>query len=203
MINKDFEQVLVGSLFGDGCLTIKKDQKNPVYTENHSLKQEDYLKWKNKFFCCKLTKYQYFDRRTNKIYFHCQIRTRTNPIYTYYHKLFYPKGKKTINEFILSKLNLLGIAVWFCDDGCYNYRNENIYIATKGFSIGENRIICNYFKKKYNLDFKIDSVNNIYLDVEGTKKFKSLIKDFVPRYMHYKLGYDNKRRKESKKNKQK
>ena len=195
------EQVLLGSLLGDGCLIIKKDQINPIYAEVHSLAQEDYMIWKNKTFGCTIRKYGYYDKRTKKTYHRCYIESKTNLVYTHYYSLFYPKGKKIVTSEILNLLKPLGMAVWFCDDGSYNYRNDYIELSTKGFSIKENQIICNYFKRKYGLNFKINKAGNIQLGVSDTKRFIHLIRDYVHELMHYKLGLDKDKRKNSKKRK--
>ncbi|MBD3261649.1 MAG: hypothetical protein GF334_08220, partial [Candidatus Altiarchaeales archaeon] len=40
------EQLLVGSLLGDGSLSAPKNSKGARYSEGHSEKQKEYLRWK-------------------------------------------------------------------------------------------------------------------------------------------------------------
>jgi hypothetical protein len=42
-INKIARQVLFGSLLGDGCLSDEAKAKNVRYSENHCLRQKNYL----------------------------------------------------------------------------------------------------------------------------------------------------------------
>ena len=43
-LSKIEEQIIIGSILGDGCLVGNK--RNPKFKENHSIKQEEYLRWK-------------------------------------------------------------------------------------------------------------------------------------------------------------
>ncbi|MCD6402678.1 MBL fold metallo-hydrolase, partial [bacterium] len=48
-LNKIQEQVLLGSLFGDGCIH-KTKSNSLVFQESHSIMQKEYLEWKRKIF---------------------------------------------------------------------------------------------------------------------------------------------------------
>src|SRR5437762_1399445 len=49
-LTADQEQVLIGSLFGDGCLRERKPGATPYMVEHHAHAQVDYLIWKSEVF---------------------------------------------------------------------------------------------------------------------------------------------------------
>ncbi len=183
------EQVLLGSLLGDGCLTFSKRNINPLYSECHSIKQLKYLEWKNQFFKCKIKPRKTYLKKTGKWYDGYYFRAGANAFFLQYYYLFYKDGKKSVNNIILGKLKPLAVAVWFCDDGSYSYYNNNIKICVAGFSLRCKQLMSDYFKETYGIDFKIQK-ECIYLSSDDTKKFISVIKKHVPECMHYKLGMD-------------
>ena len=63
-ISEDVKQVLLGSLLGDGYLSLNKNAINAHYREAHSLKQENYVLWKKNLliiFDTKVHKYSTID----------------------------------------------------------------------------------------------------------------------------------------------
>lgn len=192
--NKNQEQVLLGSLLGDGC--IYKNYKSFSYCEIHSLSQKDYLLWKNRFLKFNFKRGKSYDKRFKKVYFQTVIKKGSIYFKEFYY-LFYPNGKKNITKDILNKLEPLGLAVWFMDDGYYNYNGDNISLYTQGFGLEGNKIIQDWFKNKWNINSKIDSSRGYYytrLTKKEGFKFTNLIKPYIIPSMEYKIGLDNKRR---------
>ena len=197
MINKKIssgaEQVLIGSLLGDGGLQIQKNGINANFNEVHSIKQKKYLIWKKEYlsyFKPKINQYRIYDNRTNKYYSSVNLWTKTNPILTEYFRLFYPKGKKRISRNILDRISPLALAVWYCDDGSFGYINQNGKIATY-LSYKDNKLIAEFLKKKFNINCTVNRDKKryyLYFSVKEIGKFLNLIKDHVPKCMNYKLG---------------
>ncbi len=192
-IDAEAEQVLIGSLLGDGGLQIIKKGINANFKEVHSIKQKNYLLWKKEmlvFFKPKLTAYKIFDNRTKKYYYYIMLFTKVHPILTEYHKLIYTKKKKSINKSILKKIGPMALAVWYCDDGSFGYINQNAKIATY-LTYKENLLIANFLKEKFDIKCTINKDGesyHLYFNVKEIVKFLKLIKDYVPRCMNYKLG---------------
>lgn len=194
---QEAEQVLLGSLLGDGCLHINKKnrEKNAKFYESHSIKQKSYLLWKKIIL-------QYFliikiRDEIKGIYHISNLRSLSNSILNKYHKLFYPNGKKIVTEEILNKLKPLGLAVWYADDGNYSYRSKNIVLSTHNFGYKGNILIINWFKEKYNIKWIMAKSNSkskycyfLRLNCNESKKFINLIKPYVQECMNYKLGLD-------------
>lgn len=207
VFNKEQEQILLGSLLGDGCINLSKTNYFRYrYSEKHSFKQEAYLLWKNSYLNFKL------DYNNEE----CRIR-KSNLSFKYYKELFYPTGKKIVTRGILNKLELLGLAIWYCDDGSYNYKGKSIEISTQSFGLNGNKIIQRWFKEKWRINSKITikrfkkketfisgiKIKNhksfyyyLRFNVENTKKFIELIKPYVMQIpsMIYKIGLDEVRR---------
>lgn len=147
--------------------------------------------WKNSFFNFKFYEYNSSRFTGGK---RIQIQSKALPIFNYYYNLFYKNGKKVITKEILDKLKPLGIAVWHCDDGHLDLLKGEIVLGTYT-SYEENFVIKQWFKERFGIDAKIRKRNNCYVIIfnpENTKKFISLIKDYVPRCMSYKINYNEK-----------
>ena len=200
-INEDVKQVLLGTLFGDASLP--KTSKNASYSYVHSPKQKDYLFWVadllKKNFQIKTTLRQNGDFQLYHLWTNC------SPILTYLHSLYYiksskPKRKweKMVNLSILKELSPLALAVWYCDDGTYYIRDKSCGLSTQGFTLEENKLIQDYFLKKWEIkatvipDYRSDIKKMYYKIVFNKKeaeKFLFLIKSYVPKSMIYKLGH--------------
>jgi len=187
------EQVLIGSLLGDGNLKINKRGINAMFREIHGIKQKEYLLFKKRYLKCfypEIKEGKIFDNRTNKHYARIVLWTKTHPILTEYFNLFYSKGKKNIPKEILNKVGPLALAIWYCDDGSFGYINQNGKIATY-LSYEDNKTLVEFLKEKFNIRCTINKdgkSHHLYFSVKEIKKFLNLIKDYVPKCMNYKLG---------------
>lgn len=115
-------QVLLGSLLGDGSI----DSTGQFY-ECHSVKQEAYLKLKarvlsgfspkNREYLVKSSNgnsYQSIGMSLLKTYYLHELRQE-----------WYPNGKKDFPVAALSKLNNLGLAIWYMDDGYWRRKTKS------------------------------------------------------------------------------
>ena len=188
------EQILYGSLLGDGCIHRPKNRMGYQYTETHSIKQKDYLLWKNVYF--NITFGYYNTSVANKVYKICSIYSSVNDsLCKELRKEFYPNGKKVITRKILDKINELGLLVWYLDDGTFNKRWNYIKISTNSFTHSEHKIIQKWFKDKWNLDVRIHRQKDkytLYFPVLETRKLLNILKSIfvkykLPKCMKYKL----------------
>ncbi|MBI3035149.1 hypothetical protein HYY71_02400 [Candidatus Woesearchaeota archaeon] len=200
-IDEDVKQVLLGSLLGDGSLKICKGGKNAYYYELHGLKQKEYLIWKDQFlniFNTKFYQYSTYDKRTCKTYDSILIWSKVNPILTDYHKVLYKNRRKNITKKFLNEFNVLGLAIWYMDDGYYHYGDGRCGFGTDSFNYSEHIIIKNWLKKRFGIDSQIHkrTKNNsfcytIILPKIQADKFLKMIKSFVVPSLYYKLGHLN------------
>src|SRR3989344_1184729 len=96
-LNDESWQVLMGSVLGDGSLI--KNGLNCYFEETHSIKQEEYLRWKQKFFPDSTLSYRdYYSSQTGKQYKQARLRVPNSPVFTGLRKIFYPEGKKKLSK---------------------------------------------------------------------------------------------------------
>ena len=192
IINVKTEQVLLGSLLGDGRLHMPPRGITPHYKEMHSLSQKEYLIWKNRFLKGKIGIGESpIHLATGKKYKYCLLWTRTRSDFLFYYNIAYRNGRKRVTKELLDRIGPLGLAVWFMDDGSLKYSTLSGKLSTEGFSYSENKLIVNWFKERWDIYPSINRDKekyNIYFNSVEIKKFLLLIRKFVPECMIYKLG---------------
>ena len=184
LLTGEKEQILLGSLLGDGCILPSDYIKTARFIEGHSLKQIEYLNWKGKMLSLPSRFYQQTSKKmsringkftkTNEDYTLYFYQTRFLPELWYYRELFYPHGKKVVTLEILEKLNLFGIAVWYMDDGYFNYPSQ-VGLCTNGFTLEEQKIIQKWFLEKYGIEWRIYKIKSGTYKLLMTKNCKYLI----------------------------
>lgn len=106
--------VLLGTLFGDGCLIENASGKNYRLKIEHGKKQKEYVEWKHRIFkewCLSGIKFQ---QKTQS----WRFKTISHPAFTELHEMFYERRKKVLPQQAKKFLsNPLSLAIWFMDDG--------------------------------------------------------------------------------------
>jgi predicted transposase YbfD/YdcC len=207
-ISKNTEQVIIGGLLGDSCIT-KNDKYNSCLMIVHGPKHLDYLKFKYNFFFEDglttkkgiYTKIQH-NKKTNKDYLAYGFFTKSIELFSNYRTMFYIDNKKTINADILNKLNPFGLAIWFMDDGNRNIHwclrkdglksisSRCLVLNTQGFSFEENEIIKEYFNKRWDINIKIYKQRNkpvLNMNATNSKKLIEIIKPHIIPSLEYKI----------------
>ena len=80
------------------------------------------------------------------------------------------------------------LAVWYMDDGSNNH--GNITLNTHSFSLGDQKIIIDSLKKKYQISPTIVKDRNQWKIAIGRKDynhFLSIVAPFIPKAMTYKI----------------
>lgn len=203
-ITKESRNLLIALLLGDGTIS-----NNNVFKLAHCEEQQDYLEWKIK---------QLNDAglRNNGVKEYISSKgfnigkkvlyTQLNiiPFIKVLRRVFYKPYKKIGNRKLLNRLDAKGIAIWYMDDGCINYRKTKNKIH--GFYIKistcipkeELQIVIDYFKEVWNIEFymfhegrKKDSYSLCCGTKEGIK-FINIVKPYVMQVpsMIHKIQYD-------------
>lgn len=186
LISHQQEQIIIGTLLGDAH--IRKDWANAQMDITHCLKQEEYCKWKVSFFNNLFLDIKYRnqkDKRTKKTYYKVCALSKSHPCLNPYHNLFYKNKKKIVPKELLYRLEGLGLAVWFMDDGSKHH--NGYYLATNGFSDADRNLIVKFFEEKFNIKAKIHSKQVIYIGSKYKETFKLLISPYIIDSMKYKL----------------
>jgi len=176
-LNDIQEQVLIGSLFGDGNLS---KFKTPHFNEAHSIKQREYLIWKKNCF-------SNFDPYLNENDKTINFSTKSDVSFTGYRRIFYPNGKKILPKQLLYKVDDLGLAVWIMDDGGIyvdkrtKIKSKTLKLFTYSFTKIENEMIVQWMNKKYNVNPSIKRHGGYYLYFNKSDSIKILnaLSDYI------------------------
>lgn len=204
-VDNTTKQILLGSILGDGCIKkngANKNQRNYVFYEGHRIKQVDYVKWKCNKLKCFNTKFRNaIDNNSPEMW------TTSYPMFTEMRKKIYGSAfistKTYIPLDIFSQLDLLGLLIWYLDDGhnCRSVAN----IACKGWDDSNLETIVAHLNSKFSLSLYIykskhrDGVNKIIKFRASDKRYifhtwQNLFEIHkLPECMKYKLDLNTKK----------
>lgn len=204
-ITKESRNLLIALLLGDGTIS-----NNYVFKLAHCEAQKDYLEWKIE----QLNKHGI---KTNGLKSYIKTKGFATNVPVFYTQLniilfvkvlrrvFYKQKKVIGNRKLLNRLNPMGIAIWYMDDGHINIRKDKNK-RPMGFYIKislcepkeEVQIVIDYFKEKWGINFYMfheGRKENSFSICCGTKeglKFISLVRPYVEQVpsMLHKIQYD-------------
>ncbi len=190
-MNKEQRGIIIGMILGDGCI------QNNRLNLCHSIDQIEYLRYKANILESILggSKNSIRETTSNNGYLCCRYG-KSNTYIGILRKWIYKNDKKTISRRILDMLSLHGLAIWYMDDGCLSpkYRNGKIHAfdltLNTYLDIDENKIIINYIKDTYGIEFKLSKGKGKYRLRIGTieaRKFIALIEPYIIPSMQYKI----------------
>jgi len=201
-LSKKTRQLILGTTLGDGHL--RRQAINTRLEVAHSPKQKEYLFWKyNILKKDGLTKSEpriIVIKYNGKKYPQWRFQTLSLSVLNDFHHLFYVKSKKMVRRKALNRLEPLGLAVWYMDDGNIaihkQSKSREIYLNTQQCSYEEHLIIRKYFKMRWKIQVRI--IRNkgsfrIAMNATEGKKFLEIVKPYIINCMKYKidLGYKN------------
>ena len=174
-ISENAEQLILGSILGDGCVSKHGRYENSKLNRNsqlrmtHGICQKEYCLYKKSLFEKEGIKMvineRYYEREPHFIKGHLVINngsivleTRKAITLNKYRDLFY-NDKKFVNEYIY-KLKPLGLAIWFMDDG--NKHQSGYYISTDGFTYTDQMILSDMMLKNFNINVRFHKTRDTY-----------------------------------------
>ena len=184
-------QIIIGSLLGDGHISKYKDNVNSKLIIKHSYKQKPYSRYKKYLLSLEnltISQYdsKYFDTRNNKNYYSTCIST-SNSNFNILRDSWYKEGKKIIpRDIILSQLSL---AIWFMDDGT-KAGNSGYYLCTNNFLIEDVEFLQKILVKDLDIISTIHYNRGkpvIYIPKNSVEKFNSHVYKYIHKSMKYKL----------------
>ena len=115
------QDVLVGTLLGDGCLA-----KHGYYHRLHVKHKEAHralVQYKYDVFrdFVSMDLHAFGQKLKGREYPCVQFATRTSPLFSEWHARFYREGRKIVPADIAHYLTSLAVAVWFMDDGAADF----------------------------------------------------------------------------------
>lgn len=189
MNNLEIKSCLIGMLLGDATIE-RTSPKSSRMRISHSIKQRNYLQWKNSILerLTGVHTYDYLARIGDKQYPMTKTTTNSIPLFSDLRNQMYFQGRKSITSHLLKALDWRGIAIWFLDDG-YIEKNS-AQIATNSFNEGEHLLIKKVLKERHGLHVSIGKRRQYYylrFNVESTGKIVEWVKMLNIPGMEYKI----------------
>lgn len=205
-MNREHRALLIAMSIGDGY--IAKQNSYSIHIE-HSQNQLEYLKHKvdlvHSIFGGNKPSIYYrerLDKRTDKVYKQCAF-SKGHKYFKLLHRWIYGRNnKKSYTRAILNALTPQGLALWYMDDGWCKSRisKKTGKISSVQTSIStycsaeEARIICDYFKEVWNINFAVHTRSKTGLcivcaNTTASKEFIELIRPYIIPSMQYKLKH--------------
>lgn len=193
----------MGSILGDGYLCPNRHPEDTHLTLNselritHGKKQDLYVKYKKQLLekegiRCHLSLLKPkkphcingIEVKENGTFI---LKTQRNVSFNFYRDLFYRPNKKLCRY--LYKLNPLGLAIWYMDDG---YKTTSGFVfCTDGFTFKEVEFLQKIMKHNFNLDTTIRKTRlnkpNLYVRACSKMHFIELVSPYICESMKYKL----------------
>jgi hypothetical protein len=186
-ITKENRNIVLYMTIGDGYIS-----KNGYLVYAHSEKQKDYAEWKRKLLIksgFKTTElYEKNTKLNGNLYKGFEVRTLTYDFIKLYRKIFYTNKKNIANRKILNRLNPLGLAIWYMDDGGLSQKKRNNIVVANDLMLNtyltkeENQVIIDYFKEIWDISFNQYKSKGKYRLSCGTKeavKFLKIVYEYV------------------------
>ncbi len=192
LLSEKQHDIILGTLLGDA--NIRNRGKDCQFRTSHSDKQSLYLYWLEEVLEeFTNNRFNIYERKNRlpEIYF----ETLVHPVFNYYFNLFYVNGRKQVSEEILSQLTPQAVAVWLCDDGSYGKKGKQIVLCTNSFTLKEHNLMKTYFEEKWEISptigFRDKKYYYLRFTKDDTRKLISIVKEFIPKCMKYKIGETN------------
>lgn len=185
LYNSDQLSVLIGTLLGDGHIN-----KNGTPCFNHSILQEDYVKYKANILNSKDLKYKTDKRGKNYVGFYSPTNGQTKHL----RKIMYDNGVKTIKN-VIQYMDVRSLAFMYMDDGSLHKpegKKPFATLYTQGFSYDDNVILKEWIKKNFDLNPSINKIGDkklpyLQFSQDDTVKLSNILMPWIHKSMEYKL----------------
>lgn len=185
------EEILIGTLLGDGRLECRSKTGSARLRIHHGEKQKEFVFWKylefKNFVLSKPRRIKSGKVNTNNLY-SWYFHTKTFSDFGIMHNKFYFEGKKVLPFNLQNLLTPLSLAVWYMDDGCLS--RDSIILNTQNFSYVENmrivEVLYNCFKISSGIHKDRDEYR-IGIRKDSMDRFLSIVEPNVINSLKYKI----------------
>ena len=203
-MDRVLEQLLIGSMLGDGHIEKPNLNGTPRFREGHSIAQRKYLVWKAKilsnYFKVKIYEGKNnLGKKTVNLYTSC-----SSELFKLFN-LFYPGGikRKLISVDALRELDDFGLAIWYMDDGCYDKVSVSGRVCIAIHKKNKDVVSKWFVKQGFNPYFserkdegKKDCVSVIF-GIKDTEIILNRIRKYMCPSMKYKFIFTNEEKEKS------
>jgi len=152
------EQIMIGSLLGDGSI-IQTARNNGRFVKAQTERRREYLEWHfkamqpiskaisvgyhRKLISRRTATGTVYEKSDTEITTALTFRTSNATVFNGWRQRWYPDGKKIVpQDFSLTPLS---VAIWFCDDGVNQPKQQKAYFCTDCFSTDD----CDWLSSKF------------------------------------------------------
>lgn len=181
-LNKDQQSLILGGYLGDGSVRVKNGVTGS-YREAHGKEQNDYCIWKSYVLGEFIGSYGYTN---DKFWF----QTLTSPELSIYSK-GKNKGLSSISDVLISKIDLISLAIWYLDDGSFGgfyekWGNGKSSIYAKNLPIEYKKKVIEHVENELGIRLGI-SKQGFICSGKNNYVFHEKIAPYVPECMSYKI----------------
>ena len=186
------QEILVGSLLGDGHLETVNLGKTYRFIVVQSSKKQVYLKFLYDHFKPFITAPIYTRVYSTQQGQSSTLRfaTQFSSVFSPYGEMFYREKTKHVPLCIEHILTPLGLAIWYMDDGSVkSSQSKGVYFNTQSFSVSDIDRLCDVLKAKFDIDAwkRPDSGSyRIYVSGKSYERLGELITPYFTSDMWYK-----------------
>lgn len=199
--------VILGAAIGDGHISLTGSKMRGRLHLRHSVAQKEYLEYKVGLLGELVRSQAHYDpgigsySKTGTF----AVTTLSRPEIAEIHRMLYPNGYKGITKEVLDQIDLLGLALWYMDDGSLiaarneytradgtkgSSPNSHSTFSTHCFTVEEVESIRTWFVEKWQIEAWVNKTSRgpvLWLTLPGTRRLHQLIAPYVPPCMEYKL----------------
>lgn len=187
--------ILIALAIGDGHIHKDPKSKSCKLIIKHSSKQREFIEYKRNLLHSLIggKKPKLHNINNNGypgIYF-----TKAHKYFRVIRKWLYKNKSKLITRYLLNKLTLEAIAIWYMDDGNLSSKKRNgkihayeLFLNTH-VSKEENQVIIDYFKEVWDIQFhqvKNKGSYRLRMSTREIRKFLPMIEKYIIPSMKYK-----------------
>lgn len=191
------KQMIIGSVLGDGCIT--KQHLYSFLQISHAESQREWLTYKTSILGNFVSEKGIITRKgagegRQRI---VEVRTYQNKYINDIYNLTYIDGKKKLSN-VFNLVDPLALAVMWGDDGSYGLvsnKYEYGILSLCNFSFEENEMFSNFLFDKFTVrsTVLVKRLNDkeypqIRINSDGIRQLRSIIREFLPKSMQYKIG---------------
>lgn len=164
-LSKQCEEVILGSLLGDGSLKIHPQYKNARFSFRHSVKQKEYFFWKIKQLKEISGEKCWWIQNNNelggdKLRYQSLAFESLTSLYELTHK-----GQRLhIRRKWLNMLTSLSLTIWWLDDGSLITNGRRGVLCTDSFSYEEQKLMARYLYKVWDVKVAIGKIQREWKD---------------------------------------
>lgn len=187
-LSQEQREVLTGTILGDASLA-KHGHFHRLFVK-HKLAHESLAMLKYEAFREYITMAPHrFDQRLRDKRYPCvQFVTRTNPVFSRWHRHFYRGRRKIVPKDIRSLLTSRAVAVWLMDDGAADY--AGVTFQTHSFTREETRRLAAALRAEHGLEALVRANRGswiVYVTAGSMPRLREMLDPYVLPELRYKL----------------